>query len=298
MFWKNDSGYFALGLIAGISAAFLFVLYFTVFGVMCADGELTQVQSEEVRKTPLCFWNGFVETRDTAAQWIMTLFSIIASVLLLLTLWATQRMARETTRIGESQSRAYLHADKLEFFWGDAARSRPRVKVWVKNCGQTPVVWYRMRISVFAYKHEEPQPGDQKSSWDEIEFIDEVRGRWYGVGPDQSMNCEFHLVTDFEREQVQKAYCGVFDRGDYGLGVFGEVEYATIYDELFRSQFVFGRKGLPDYEIKEKKTVFNVQGEAGRKIEQGIVFSRYAFDAYVYKYIGRASVAEGAGTLT
>ncbi len=294
MFWKNDSGYFALGLIAGISAAFLFVLYFTVFGVMCADGELTQVQSEEVRKTPLCFWNGFVETRDTAAQWIMTLFSIIASVLLLLTLWATQRMARETTRIGESQSRAYLHADKLEFFWGGATRSKPRVKVWVKNCGQTPVVWYRMRISIFAYKHNEPQPGERKNSWDEIVFEDGFRGPWCGVSPDQLMSSEFYLITDFEKEQVDKAYCGELDIGEHGLGVFGEIEYATIYDELFRSRFVFGRKGLPKYEIKETKTVEKPWGPTNMNLEKGIIFSRFAFDAYVYKYIGRASVAENS----
>ncbi|WP_288942473.1 hypothetical protein [uncultured Roseovarius sp.] len=78
---------------------------------------------------------------DTAAQWIMTFATIFAAYLLLRTLWATQDMAKETTRIGEAQVRAYLTIEsatiepeiiegKDEVVWYLSAK--------VGNCGNSP----------------------------------------------------------------------------------------------------------------------------------------------------------------
>ncbi len=54
-------------------------------------------------------WSGhWIESGDTLAQWIMMVFAIIAAALLLWTLFATLKMAKDTREIGEAQVRSYL----------------------------------------------------------------------------------------------------------------------------------------------------------------------------------------------
>lgn len=75
---------------------------------------------------------------DTIAQWIMTFSTIVATYLLLKTLWATQRMAAETTRIGDAQVRAYLDVELMSFSFDDDRH--PTMKFRIRNLGQTPAV--------------------------------------------------------------------------------------------------------------------------------------------------------------
>ena len=47
----------------------------------------------------------WIDRKDTAAEWLMALFTTLAFIVLLLTLRATQRMARDNNRFGEQQLR-------------------------------------------------------------------------------------------------------------------------------------------------------------------------------------------------
>lgn len=79
---------------------------------------------------------------DTAAQWIMTFATIFAAYLLLRTIWATQKMAAETTRIGEAQVRAYVSVDDVSLGASSDNPNGPThfININAVNSGQSPAL--------------------------------------------------------------------------------------------------------------------------------------------------------------
>ncbi len=98
-----------------------------------------------------------VSLEDTSAQWLMTIFSILAAFLLWRTLQATQRMATDTRQIGEAQVRAYLTIERVLVYLTPGDQF-PFIKVMIRNSGQSPA--RRVRIVV---KFDRTMKGDGTS---------------------------------------------------------------------------------------------------------------------------------------
>lgn len=82
---------------------------------------------------------------DTFAQWVMMAFTISAAGLLLLTLKATQSMARDAREIGQAQVRAYLSLEIAEVnivtnSTGDGHTVNVAVSCRAVNRGQSPAI--------------------------------------------------------------------------------------------------------------------------------------------------------------
>lgn len=113
--WRKG---FASGLIVGIlSVVLLCVLAglppFTIdpsaSGNACGGGNADNCANNAEQVPYGWYWlRRAFAVEDTIAQWIMMAFTIAAAALLLLTLKATQNMARDTRDIGQAQVRAYL----------------------------------------------------------------------------------------------------------------------------------------------------------------------------------------------
>ena len=65
------------------------------------------------------------------------------------TLKATQEIARDTARIGEAQTRAYVHVSGAELSWGGPNAEAPSIALTVENVGQTPAKWFEIRKIAF-----------------------------------------------------------------------------------------------------------------------------------------------------
>lgn len=145
--WRNG---FASGLIVGTILLILLCLIAGLSpaeiepvsgGNACAASSGNDCSNNSESMPELWYWlRRLFSFEDTIAQWIMTIFTIAAAGLLLLTLRATQNMVRDTREIGEAQTRAYLSFDRVEAIFinsGDGFTGvyiRPRIK----NTGQTP----------------------------------------------------------------------------------------------------------------------------------------------------------------
>ncbi len=108
---RFGNGYFALGLIFGISLTTLFFLASSSQGV---DSQMDDVSNQEGENAAHAYeygnepngwyWVGrLIAAEDTLAQWIMAFFTIAAVALVWQTLRVTQEMARETKNIGTKQ---------------------------------------------------------------------------------------------------------------------------------------------------------------------------------------------------
>lgn len=92
---------------------------------------------------------------DSLAQWLMMAFTIVATGLLLGTLWITQGMAWDTRRIGEAQARAYLSV--VDFYPdgetttiadnGTIIHAMYRFKIRVLNSGNSPARRVKIKYS-------------------------------------------------------------------------------------------------------------------------------------------------------
>jgi hypothetical protein len=173
-------------------------------------------------------WDGgLVSSRDTLAQWIMTVFTVVAAALLFGTLriardtlLATQDMARDTSRIGEAQVRAYpviraveahmrVHEDGVSW----------QLEVTVRNTGQSPAKevtvhllgWpegstgHRMMIGQIGSGGEEVAKIPLFTPLDELRFVhggkDEI-----AIGAD--LRVQYRDVFKAEGEEVAAYYVG------------------------------------------------------------------------------------------
>ena len=145
MFKRLTDSYFALGIVLGgtiVAVLFLFGQAIYDLAKCNHDGQCNryaaQYNGEDFPSSWWWFWDGsFVSASDTLAQWIMAFFTIAVVLLVWRTLIATQEMARETTRIGEAQVRAYVSISKVENIHVTAGENIA-LNISISNSGASP----------------------------------------------------------------------------------------------------------------------------------------------------------------
>jgi len=197
------------------------------------------------------WWIGrVVYAEDTAAQWIMMLATIAAAYLLLRTLWATQDMARETTRIGEAQVRAYLvFIGVRAALERDAAGNVTGIafKGVMRNTGQSPAEAVDLRTVV---RSAPPTPKAIKFTFDNT--MDFATRMEIGSGGEANTNSPFMPASAFRTIVAQgdwlylyaeTAYRDVFHRPQHG-GPLNRATFAArvvpSLDMLNREEKEFG----------------------------------------------------------
>lgn len=145
-----------------------------------------------------------MSSRDSLAQWIMTIFTVVAAGLLFGTLivardtlLATQVMAKETTRIGEAQVRAYLTIKDMTLGFNDSYTS-PKIQMTLANTGQSPAreVEVVLRLSFFP-KVEEPLT--------DVPDLPERRVRWWfdDVTGGEDVVCTPSVLSDVRLDRTK-----------------------------------------------------------------------------------------------
>jgi hypothetical protein len=134
------NGAFALGLVVGGGLVLNLFLWLDYKANYEGDKPSTENSSGE-RSEVGGFWDNLIETfispSDTLAQWIMASFTIAVVLLVWRTLIATQDIARDTSRIGEAQVRAYLSAVNVQV-GHDRQNGHICFRCDIFNSGQSP----------------------------------------------------------------------------------------------------------------------------------------------------------------
>lgn len=137
------NGAFALGIAVGGGLTLNLFLWLD-YRANAGSNQETKTNSNPDNSEIGGYWDDlirtFVSPSDTLAQWIMAIFTIAVVFLVWRTLVATQKMALDTQRIGEAQTRAYigLQPDTFEEEWNIGASSVPHVNFELKNSGNSP----------------------------------------------------------------------------------------------------------------------------------------------------------------
>ena len=140
---RFTDGYFALGLIAGISSTVLFVIAvdFANSPEYFANAEASENKAESYDPAQNRWWlfRSLIYLEDSFAQWVMAAFTIIAAYYLWRTFDATRSAVIETRRIGEAQVRAYLTFQDVSIE-AKIENGLVRFSVWCEiiNSGQSP----------------------------------------------------------------------------------------------------------------------------------------------------------------
>ncbi len=185
------------------------------------------------------------------------LASVVLGVVGALLLWLTLKRTREanetaqkavavTREVGQHQSRAYLHIEKVEGYWGDVTGREFSPLIYVKNTGMTPARWFEVKWKYFKL--------DRGSKLDSVEkFFAEVRG-------DKEIKFMRYMALGSQSEWSVRAWPadGEFGEGLYRerkgkrLFVAGVLRYETMYGEVFESEFVFSADP-PVYKFERKE---------------------------------------------
>lgn len=223
---KKNQGNFALGLTLGICGTLLFLLYVSQAFEACSSSsniELTKSQ------TSWCSWNGLIESRDTLAQWFMTIFTVIAAWLLFQTLRVTQEMADDTRTLGRDQTRAYLNVDRATIYCLGASgkfKGTKRKEVFgivleVKNGGTTPCEWYEVRGAIQVAERTLEGPKILR----EVQIISR---RWRGIAPKGTSSFQLRV----EGDEIQSAIHEVASLQNGLLRFSGILSYETVFSEI------------------------------------------------------------------
>ena len=131
------------------------------------------------------------------------------------------RTLLETRQVGRDQSRAYLHADKLLFFWGGKGEDQPRFKVFVANSGSTPARWYQVRTSQMAVSHDSDA---FPRSWAETGVSGiPFSNRWNAVPAQEEGLSPTFFLDETESAEALKARDSNFAPSNHSFVVFGEI---------------------------------------------------------------------------
>lgn len=227
------------------------------------------------------------ETRDLHAQewmafWALMMFlaTVLMTIVTVIGVIFVGRTLTVTREIGKAQTRGYVHAEKANFFWGGQAENRPRVSLSIVLTGQTPAKWYKVRASHFVIPHE---GGPLQIPWGEMSEADTI-GRWGGL----TASAEGRRVTlklHSHHESIARVRTEVLRQPTHELYVFGDITYCTFFDEVFVSQFCFGRVSVPPYEKGETFTVESAGLTVNNILEKPIPMTRPACDLVMYQQI-------------
>ena len=93
----------------------------------------------------------------------------------------------------------------------------------------------------------EDGPGPLILPWHELNMRDTI-GRWAGNVPGGSGR-KITLRLAGQNADIGRAFCPPFGTPTHEFYVFGLIRYRTFFDDVYLSQFCFGRRGLPAREM-------------------------------------------------
>lgn len=267
---KHDRFVFAaLGLVVGVGLALLILVWAlpefrspTLARQHYENWHATAQIAQNVELDGSHFWvrelHGWVYSEDTIAQWLMAVFSIIATgtsiwaVLLLRGTLAATREANanaadgvaaardavsEATRIGEAQVRSYLQIVEGHLALVPAAlgitdqQVRPVVTIRVKNYGQSPARWFQW--SAIARYHP-PLHGEFRGS---LHFPPKTWGQDIGVGETETFELNLGSATLTDADMHLLAH-NVFHIDLVVRYIFEDVFGISIEDERVFTTYV------------------------------------------------------------
>lgn len=161
---------------------------------------------------------------STIAVWVGTVLLIVTLVLTWMANRAAQAAIRVTREMGRAQARAYVGPD-----WAVAQdrASYSLVAMSFRNTGVTPSKWVRVAAG-FAVEKSGVRPAIDLTKASKPDEWPAIAG-----GGENSMPV---LVGP----EIAGAICRVKEaNGNLALFVFGYVEYCTMFDEVYRTEFVF-----------------------------------------------------------
>lgn len=227
------------------------------------------------------------ETRDLHAQewmafWALMMFfvTVLMTIVTVIGVIFVGRTLTVTREIGKAQTRGYVHADKANFFWGGKAEKRPRVTFNIVLTGQTPAKWYKVRASHFVLQHNDET---LEIPWASLSENDTI-GLWGGLtasAEGRRVTLKLHQHT----ESISRVRTDPLSQPTHELYVFGDITYCTFFDEIFVSQFCFGRVSMPPYEKGETYIAESADMTVNNILEKPIPLTRPACDLIMYKEV-------------
>lgn len=128
----------AVGILGTIIVVLAFATYPSEYAYPNAQGNESQNINPENNRWWLI--GRVIYMDDTAAQWLMTLLTLAAVVLIFLTLRDTRQILTDTRNIGEAQVRAYLGPHDPTLVQELLPNGNLRAKISYKNTGQSPAL--------------------------------------------------------------------------------------------------------------------------------------------------------------
>lgn len=160
-----------------------------------------------------------IAMEDSAAQWIMMTFTVVAAGLLLATLRATQSMSYDTTRIGGAQTKAYIVISKAEVVAKN--QSWMVVQITIKNTGMTPArkLLVSFEVTPFAIM-DQPTTSTPQTTYD------------LGSGSEYTFEHSIGKPSGLFEAQAWR-------ESDDSMSVNGEVVFQTIFGKTDTVKFEF-----------------------------------------------------------
>ncbi len=187
----------------------------------------------------------------------LTFITLLGVLFVWRTLIATRQTVSATKEVGRDQSRAYVHADSAELTWGGHMAQHPGVEITILNTGQTPAKWFSL-VSKLEFVELDPLKHtliNKQMIVSEINFEKLDPTTWSALGAQKSLTVPGLRDDDYvaikERYAISSKGRSLDDPAlECGLQIFGYVEYETIFGEICRSEFCFGVRRPPNYEIR------------------------------------------------
>lgn len=260
MRWKKESSAaLSLGFVVGIGFALLFLIWAVPQFRLPIDSRIT----EEQYGVSWPYWlTTLVKLEDTLAQWLMAIISLLATVASIVAVVLVKRTLDATREVGRDQSRAYIHADRAQFTLGGFNAENPRIALWVKNTGSTPAKWFAVRSLVLV------KPIDAtRLTFATLDIDDFSATRWNALGGGLELSLPINIGD--AAEEIRNAYHR--KREAYSLWVAGVVRYETFFSEVFETEFLFVRRGLPQQiiETARKTGAGDLMEETPHSLQRG-----------------------------
>lgn len=165
------------------------------------------------------------------AKWTfwLTISSVALSAVALVGLWKSLQQTREAItdnrRLGEAQTRAYVHAASARHAWTDTGYG---LLINVLNVGQTPASHFEVCGQLRKVKH-----GDIEKSLDQ--FVQLPMKGWTTLGPGQAPTDVRLDISDYLDIVAE---FGTPQEG-YVLLVDGSIRYRDMYGHWFETRYAF-----------------------------------------------------------
>ena len=201
-----------------------------------AESEAQRDKDDLAAQQEMADW-AFVVSLTSAAGFCL---SLVGLFLIYATLSKTSEAINVSEQNSRDETRAYVHADRADLFLGSPDVKWPSVVVTVKNTGATPAKWFSVvsATRLIPVDHVVPR-------FSEFE-ISPIFKQWNALGGGLELSAT--LGVDVAKE-LRDAYMS--DPSHFMFIVAGVVRYETFFREIFETEFMFTRRGLPRYQQRK-----------------------------------------------